>query len=50
MAGKMKHTEIGDIPVEWEIQSFKETFQILFNNTLPRADLNHRGGMVRNIH
>lgn len=46
----MKHTEIGDIPVEWEIQSFKETFQILFNNTLPRADLNHRGGMVRNIH
>ncbi|MCM1540668.1 MAG: restriction endonuclease subunit S [Blautia sp.] len=50
MVREMKHTEIGEIPVEWELQTFGETFCVLSNNTLPRADLNHRGGTVRNIH
>ena len=50
MTGETKHTEIGDIPGDWEIQTFEETFRILSNNTLPRADLNYRGGSVRNVH
>lgn len=50
MVREMKHTEIGEIPAEWELQTFEETFRMLSNNTLPRADLNNRGGTVRNIH
>lgn len=50
MVREIKHTEIGDIPLEWELQTFAETFHVLSNNTLPRADLNNRGGTVRNIH
>ncbi len=50
MVREIKHTEIGDIPLEWELQTFAETFRVLSNNTLPRADLNNRGGTVRNIH
>lgn len=46
----MKHTEIGDIPVDWELQTFEETFRVLSNNTLSRDNLNNRGGAVRNIH
>lgn len=46
----MKHTEIGDIPVDWELQTFEETFRVLSNNTLSRENLNNRGGVVRNIH
>ena len=45
-----KHTEIGDIPADWEIQTFEETFRILSNNTLSRENFNNRGGAVRNIH
>lgn len=50
MVREMRHTEIGDIPVDWKLQTFEETFRILSNNTLPRADLNNRGGLVRNVH
>ncbi len=50
MVRKMKHTEIGDIPVDWELQTFEETFRVLSNNTLSRDNLNNRGGAVRNIH
>ena len=50
MVREMKHTEIGEIPVEWKLQTFEETFCVLSNNTLPRAELNDRGGTVRNIH
>lgn len=50
MAREMKHTEIGDIPVDWELQTFEETFRVLSNNTLSRDNLNSRGGVVRNIH
>lgn len=50
MVREMKHTEIGEIPAEWELQTFEETFRVLSNNTLPRADLNDRGGTVRNVH
>lgn len=50
MVREMKHTEIGEIPAEWELQTFEETFRMLSNNTLPRADLNNRGGTVRNVH
>lgn len=50
MVRELKRTEIGDIPVDWEIQTFEETFKILSNNTLSRENLNNRGGAVRNIH
>ena len=50
MVREMKHTEIGDIPADWELQTFEETFSILSNNTLSRENLNYRGGAVRNIH
>ena len=50
MGRKMKHTEIGDIPIDWEIQTFEETFRVLSNNTLSRENLNNKGGAVRNIH
>lgn len=50
MVRELKHTEMGDIPVDWEIQTFEETFKILSNNTLSRENLNNRGGAVRNIH
>ena len=50
MVRKLKHTDIGDIPVDWELQTFDETFRVLSNNTLSRENLNNRGGAVRNIH
>lgn len=50
MVREMKHTEIGDIPADWELQTFEETFSVLSNNTLSRDNLNYRGGAVRNIH
>ena len=42
--------EIGDIPVDWKLQTFDETFRVISNNTLSRENLNNRGGAVRNIH
>ena len=50
MVKETKPTEIGDIPIDWEIQTFEETFRVLSNNTLSRDNLNDRGGAVRNIH
>ena len=45
-----KQTEIGVIPEEWEIGTFKEWFDILSNNTLSRADMNNDHGTIKNIH
>lgn len=50
MGRRMKHTEIGKIPADWELQTFEETFRVLSNNTLSRENLNNRDGTVRNIH
>ena len=50
MGRRMKHTEIGEIPADWELQTFEETFRVLSNNTLSRENLNNCGGAVRNIH
>ena len=50
MGRRMKHTDIGDIPVDWKLQTFEETFRVLSNNTLSRENLNNKGGAVRNIH
>ena len=47
MVNKVRHTELGDIPVDWKIQTFEETFRMLSNNTLSRDNLNNRGGVVR---
>ena len=50
MGRRMKHTEIGEIPADWELQTFEETFRVLSNNTVSRENLNNRNGTVRNIH
>ena len=50
MGRRMKHTDIGDIPADWKLQTFEETFRVLSNNTLSRENLNNKGGAVRNIH
>lgn len=50
MVRELKHTEIGDIPIDWKLQTFEETFSVLSSNTLSRENLNNRGGAVRNIH
>lgn len=50
MGVELKHIEIGDIPADWGVQTFEETFRILSNNTLSRDELNNRSGSVRNIH
>ena len=50
MGQRMKHTDIGDIPADWKLQTFEETFRVLSNNTLSRENLNNKGGAVRNIH
>ncbi len=50
MERRMKHTDIGDIPADWKLQTFEETFRVLSNNTLSRENLNNKGGAVRNIH
>lgn len=50
MVRELKCTELGDIPIDWKIQTFEETFKVLSNNTLSRDNLNNRAGLVRNIH
>lgn len=50
MVRELKHMEIGDIPVDWKLQTFDETFRVISNNTLSRENLNNCGGAVRNIH
>lgn len=35
---------------QWDMISFNECFEILSNNTLPRAELNYSSGSIRNIH
>ena len=50
MEREIKHTEIGDIPVDWKFQTFDKTFRVLSNNTLSRENLNNRSGAIRNIH
>ena len=34
----------------WEQRKWSETFQVLPNNTLSRADLNSAEGKLRNVH
>lgn len=47
---KFKQTEIGDIPVDWEVKTIREAFRILPNNTLSRDCLNYSKGDYYNIH
>lgn len=45
-----KETEIGTLPVDWEVIDFEDCFELLPNNTLSRAELNYDFGEVRNVH
>ena len=46
---KFKDTEIGKIPVDWEINNLGNTFDFISNNTFSRDDLSYEG-RVKNIH
>ena len=35
---------------EWKKHPFSETFAFLRNNSLSRAELNYKGGLVKNVH
>ncbi len=41
---------LGGFSKQWDYVSFEECFDILSNNTLPRAELNYISGTVKNIH
>lgn len=45
-----KNTEIGMLPVEWDVKPFDETFRILNNNTFSRDELNYVGGTCKDVH
>lgn len=47
---KLKQTEVGMIPSDWEVKTFCELFEVLPNNTLSRAELNKEYGSYKNVH
>lgn len=47
---KMKNTEIGFIPEDWDICSIDNEFAFLKSNSLSREQLNYTHGSVANIH
>ncbi len=47
---KMKMTEMGLIPSDWEICSIGREFSFLRNNSLSRDQLNYSEGNVKNVH
>ena len=47
---KMKNTEIGFIPEDWDICSLDNEFTFIKSNSLSREQLNYAHGSVANIH
>ena len=47
---KMKNTEIGFIPEDWDICSIDNEFTFIKSNSLSREQLNYAHGSVANIH
>ena len=47
---KFKSSEVGPIPVEWEVKPFSECFTLMRNNTYSRDCLTDLPGSVANVH
>lgn len=47
---KFKQTEIGEVPIDWEVRELGEVFSFLPNNTLSRDCLNYDKGEYQDIH
>ena len=47
---KMKQTEVGLIPDDWEVKTLKQIFEFKPNNTFPRECLNESKGEYQNVH
>lgn len=47
---KMKKTEIGVIPEDWDVRRLRETGTFFSTNSLSRVKLNYNNGTIYNIH
>lgn len=47
---KFKPSEVGPVPVEWEVKPFPECFTLMRNNTYSRESMTDLPGMVANVH
>lgn len=50
LSAKMKQTELGEIPEDWEVKSLGEIFEFRPNNTFTRDCLNDSKGEYQNVH
>lgn len=50
LSAKMKQTELGEIPEDWEVKSLGEIFEFRPNNTFTRDCLNDSKGKYQNVH
>ena len=49
-SAELKMTELGPIPVDWEVKRFDECFTLMRNNTYARECLTDHSGSVANVH
>lgn len=49
-ASKLKQTELGEIPEDWEVKALQDIFEFRPNNTFTRDNLNDSEGIYQNIH
>ena len=49
-SAEFKMTELGPIPVDWEVKRFDECFALIRNNTYARECMTDHPGSVANIH
>lgn len=47
---KVKASELGEIPVDWDVLKISDVFRFITNNTHSRSAMNANGGKYRNIH
>ena len=50
LSAKMKQTELGEIPEDWEVKPLSEIFEFKPNNTFTRDCLNDSKGEYQNVH
>ena len=47
---KVKASELGEIPADWNVLKISDVFRFITNNTHSRSAMNSNGGKYRNIH
>ncbi|MBO7327588.1 MAG: restriction endonuclease subunit S [Lentisphaeria bacterium] len=47
---KVKASELGEIPADWDVLKISDVFRFITNNTHSRSAMNANGGKYRNIH